>query len=40
MFFVGSNADIPIVGGSILNHDHYQAGKFDFPIKKSKTIKT
>ena len=29
-----SNADLPIVGGSILNHNHYQAGKKEFPIEK------
>ena len=31
-YFIGSNTDIPIVGGSILSHDHYQAGVFEFPI--------
>lgn len=31
-YFVGSNADLPIVGGSILSHDHYQAGRHDFPM--------
>ncbi|WP_391209612.1 UDP-glucose--hexose-1-phosphate uridylyltransferase [Psychrobacillus sp. L4] len=31
-YFIGSNADLPIVGGSILNHDHYQAGRYDFPM--------
>lgn len=34
-YFVGSNADLPIVGGSILSHDHYQAGRCDFPIETS-----
>lgn len=34
-YFVGSNADLPIVGGSILSHDHYQAGRFTFPIERS-----
>ena len=34
-YFVGSNADLPIVGGSILSHDHYQAGRFTFPIETS-----
>ncbi|WP_102026634.1 UDP-glucose--hexose-1-phosphate uridylyltransferase [Salirhabdus sp. Marseille-P4669] len=34
-FFIGSNADLPIVGGSILNHDHYQAGQHDFPMAKA-----
>ena len=42
-YFVGSNADLPIVGGSILSHDHYQAGKYQFameraPIETSFTI--
>lgn len=32
-YFIGSNADLPIVGGSILNHDHYQAGKYTFPME-------
>ena len=35
-YFVGSNADLPIVGGSILSHEHYQAGRFTFPIEKSE----
>lgn len=34
-YFVGSNADLPIVGGSILSHDHYQAGRHDFPMAKA-----
>lgn len=36
-YFIGSNADLPIVGGSILNHDHYQSGNFEFAITKAKT---
>ncbi|MGL5988458.1 MAG: UDP-glucose--hexose-1-phosphate uridylyltransferase, partial [Cetobacterium sp.] len=32
---IGSNADLPIVGGSILSHDHYQAGKHVFPMEKA-----
>ncbi|MBJ8325080.1 UDP-glucose--hexose-1-phosphate uridylyltransferase [Streptococcus pacificus] len=32
-YFVGSNADLPIVGGSILTHNHYQAGKHTFPME-------
>ncbi|WP_429970374.1 UDP-glucose--hexose-1-phosphate uridylyltransferase [Fructilactobacillus sp. Tb1] len=35
-YFVGSNADLPIVGGSILSHEHYQGGKHDFPMMKAK----
>jgi len=31
-YFIGSNADLPIVGGSILSHDHYQAGCYDFAM--------
>ena len=38
-YFIGSNADIPIVGGSILDHDHFQGGKHHFPIEDSTTIK-
>ncbi|QAY66897.1 UDP-glucose--hexose-1-phosphate uridylyltransferase [Paenibacillus protaetiae] len=32
-YFVGSNADLPIVGGSILNHDHFQGGRHTFPME-------
>lgn len=43
-YFLGSNADLPIVGGSILSHDHYQGGHYTFamakaPIEKHFTIK-
>lgn len=31
-YFIGSNADLPIVGGSILEHQHFQGGLFDMPI--------
>jgi len=31
-YFIGSNADLPIVGGSILSHDHFQGGRHDFPM--------
>ena len=34
-YFLGSNADLPIVGGSILNHDHFQGGKYSFPMDKA-----
>ena len=42
-YFVGSNADLPIVGGSILSHDHFQGGHYEFamakaPIEKSWTF--
>ncbi|MFA9556604.1 UDP-glucose--hexose-1-phosphate uridylyltransferase [Evansella sp. AB-rgal1] len=35
-YFVGSNADLPIVGGSILTHDHYQGGYHEFPMAVAK----
>lgn len=35
-YFIGSNSDLPIVGGSILNHEHYQGGKHLMPLQKSK----
>lgn len=34
-YFVGSNADLPIVGGSILAHDHFQGGRYEFPMAKA-----
>lgn len=34
-YFIGSNADLPIVGGSILSHDHYQGGHYDFAMAKA-----
>lgn len=37
-YFIGSNAGLPIVGGSILNHEHYQAGQYNFPIEKAKEL--
>lgn len=36
-YFIGSNADLPIVGGSILNHDHFQGGNYVFPMDKAKS---
>lgn len=43
-YFIGSNSDLPIVGGSILTHNHFQGGNYEFamakqPIKKSFTFK-
>lgn len=43
-YFVGSNADLPIVGGSILSHDHFQGGHYEFamakaPVERSFCIK-
>ena len=42
-YFVGSNADLPIVGGSILSHDHFQGGHYEFamakaPVEESFTV--
>ena len=34
-YFVGSNADLPIVGGSILSHDHFQGGRHVFPLMRA-----
>lgn len=34
-YFVGSNADLPIVGGSMLAHEHYQGGRHTFPMMKA-----
>ncbi|NGZ73733.1 UDP-glucose--hexose-1-phosphate uridylyltransferase [Saccharibacillus alkalitolerans] len=36
-YFLGSNADLPIVGGSILTHDHFQGGKHTFAIERAAT---
>ena len=43
-YFVGSNADLPIVGGSILSHDHFQGGHYEFamakaPVERSFTVR-
>ena len=35
-YFVGSNADLPIVGGSILSHEHFQGGRHVFPMEKAE----
>lgn len=34
-YFIGSNADLPIVGGSILSHDHYQGGHYEMPMMRA-----
>ncbi len=39
-YFLGSNADLPIVGGSILSHDHMQGGHYTFAMAKAPVIKT
>lgn len=36
-YFVGSNADLPIVGGSILSHDHFQGGRYSFAMERAET---
>ena len=38
-YFLGANADLPIVGGSILTHDHYQGGRHLFPMDKAKIMR-
>lgn len=35
-YFVGSNADLPLVGGSMLSHDHYQAGHYKMPMEQAQ----
>lgn len=39
-YFIGSNADLPIVGGSILSHDHYQGGNYTFAMAKAPIERT
>lgn len=39
-YFVGSNADLPIVGGSILSHDHFQGGCYEFAMAKAPVERT
>jgi len=39
-YFLGSNADLPIVGGSILTHDHYLGGRYTFAMAKAPVEKT
>ena len=34
-YFIGSNADLPIVGGSILSHEHFQGGCYSFPMERA-----
>ena len=34
-YILGSNADLPIVGGSILTHEHYQGGRYEFPMARA-----
>ncbi len=37
-YFLGSNADLPIVGGSILSHDHFQGGRHVFPMDRANSL--
>ena len=39
-YFIGSNADLPIVGGSILTHDHFQGGRYEFAMAKAPVEET
>lgn len=39
-YFCGSNADLPIVGGSILNHNHFQGGRAAFPMDTAPALRT
>ena len=39
-YFIGSNADLPIVGGSILTHDHFQGGNYNFAMAKALIERT
>ncbi len=39
-YFIGSNADLPIVGGSILSHEHFQGGNYTFAMAAAKVEKT
>lgn len=39
-YIVGSNADLPIVGGSILSHDHFQGGNYEFAMAKAGVERT
>ena len=38
-YFIGSNADLPIVGGSVLSHDHYQGGNYEFAMARAEVEK-
>ena len=38
-YFIGSNADLPIVGGSILSHEHFQGGRYEFAMAKAPVEK-
>ncbi len=38
-YFIGSNADLPIVGGSILSHDHFQGGRYTFAMEEAPVLR-
>ncbi|MDY0100702.1 MAG: galactose-1-phosphate uridylyltransferase [Bacilli bacterium] len=37
-YFIGANSDLPITGGSILSHEHFQGGRYTFPLMKAKDV--
>jgi UDPglucose--hexose-1-phosphate uridylyltransferase len=37
-YFIGSNAGLPRIGGSILGHDHYQGGRYTFPLQQAEAL--
>lgn len=39
-YFVGSNADLPIVGGSLLSHDHFQGGRHVFAMERAQSLRS
>ena len=39
-YFLGSNADLPIVGGSILSHDHFQGGNYEFAMANARVVQS
>lgn len=39
-YMLGSNADLPIVGGSILSHDHFQGGCYEFPMEQAEVLES
>ena len=39
-YFIGSNADLPIVGGSILSHEHFQGGHYTFAMERAEVEQT
>lgn len=37
-YFIGANSDLPITGGSILSHEHFQGGRYTFPLMKAEPL--